>query len=33
MIDFTDCKELFNNYFGSEKKKTLIIFPVIFFYN
>lgn len=24
MIDFTDCKELFNNYFGSEKKKTLI---------
>ena len=23
MIDFTNCKELFNNYSGSEKKKTL----------
>lgn len=24
MIDFTNCKEVFNNYHGSEKKKTLI---------
>lgn len=24
MIDFTDCIEEFNNYKGSEKKKTLI---------
>lgn len=24
MIDFTDCKEVFNRYGGSEKKKTLI---------
>ena len=24
MIDFTDCKEVFNNYNGSEKKKTLL---------
>ena len=24
MIDFTNCKELFNNYSGSEKKKTLV---------
>ena len=24
MIDFTKCRELFNNYSGSEKKKTLV---------